>query len=151
MGFNYLSIQNYLEFTDTNTLVTGAINRFHNEAKILNLQLGYAGQTNNFARIHIYYGAGINLTPFYSLKLNTESNNNELPSYTAEDWAFGAYINAGMQVKIYQYMYFIMGLEYSYIPHTLKYTSSIGTIHDKKTDLGGIAGQIGLAFKFLNY
>ncbi len=150
-GLNYLSIQNYLEFTDASTPITGETNKFHNEAKILNLQLGYAGQTNDYARIHIYYGAGVNYTPYYSLKHNTEINTNEFPSYSAEAWAIGAYINAGMQIKIFPFIYFTMGLEYSYIPHTLKYTSFGATDHEEKTDLGGIAGQIGLSFKFLNY
>jgi outer membrane protein W len=148
-GFNYLSIENHLEFPKPSSIAIDT-SKFYNEAKIFNLQLGYAGQTNDFGRIHIYYGAGINYTPSYTLNLNMEYGD-EFPSYEDNSWAFGAYINAGMQVKIVKQLYFIMGFEYSYIPHTLSYKSSIDSMVDIETNLGGIAGQIGLSYKLLNY
>ena len=149
ISFNYLSIQNYLEFPNANSIIGDTI-KFYNEAKIFNLQLGYAGQTKDFGRIHIYYGAGINYIPSYTLSDNIE-HGDEQPKYTASSWAFGAYINAGVQVNILKQLYFIMGFEYSYIPHTLSYKSSPNSVYKEKTNLGGIAGQIGLSYKFINY
>jgi len=148
-GFNYLSIENHIEYPKPSFNGVDT-NKFYNEAKIFNLQLGFAGQTSNFGRIHIYYRAGINYTPSYTLNLNME-NADEFPSYEDNSWGFGAYINAGMQVRIVKQLYFIMGFEYSYIPHTLSYKSSIDSLFDIKTNLGGIAGQIGLSYKLIKY
>jgi len=148
-SFNYLSIQNHLEFSNVYS-ITGNTAKFYNEAKIFNLQLGYTGQTRDFRRIHIYYGVGFNYTPSYTLSQNME-HGNKLPSYKASSWAFGVYVNAGVQVKIIKQLYFVMGFEYSYIPHTLSYKSSLNSVFDTKTNLGGIAGQIGFSYKFLNY
>ena len=148
-SFNYMSIQNHLEFPSVYS-TTGNTAKFYNEAKIFNLQLGYAGQTRGFGRIHIYYGTGMSYIPSYILNLNIE-NGNGFPSYKASSWAFGAYINTGMQVQIVKQLYFVMGFEYSYIPHTLSYKSSLNSVFDTKTNLGGIAGQIGFSYKFLKY
>ena len=147
--FNYLNIQNHLEFPNVYS-INGNNAKFYNEAKIFNLQLGYAGQTRGFGRIHIYYGTGFNYTPSYTLSENME-HGNEYASYKASSWAFGAYINTGMQVKIVKQLYFIMGFEYSFIPHTLSYKSSLNSVFDIETNLGGIAGQIGLSYKLINY
>ena len=149
-GFNYLSIENHLEFLDARFMAGDRDVKLSNDAKIVNLQLGYAGQTNDFGRIHIYYVGGVNYTPSYTLNKNIDRVN-EQPAYKASSWALGVYFNAGMQVKIVKQLYFIMGFEYSYIPHTLSYKSSIDSMADIETNLGGIAGQIGLSYKLLNY
>ena len=144
VGFDYLVLINHLEYDDAFTQYTGRVNTFHNEAHISNLKLGYAGQSRDYSLIHLYYGIGFNYTP-YLLELNTAQNRYEQPSYSAQGYAVGLYINSGMQIKLFKFTYLNFGMEYTYIPETVQYP------YEVKTNLGGIAGQVGIAVKFLNY
>jgi hypothetical protein len=151
LGFDYLHIINHLEFEDASSLYTGETNVFHNEAKIYNIKLGYVGQTNDTSVIHIYYGLGLNFSPSYSLFYG-QQHYYEQPAYTAKDIAFGLYINAGIQIQLFKFTYLSMGMEYSYIPENVLYIASSYTSQfEEKTNLGGIAGQLGIVVKLLNY
>jgi outer membrane protein W len=149
-GFNYLSLINDLEYYESSTQTSGVFHTFHNEAQIYNLKLGYAGQSRDYTLIHLYYGIGLNYTP-YLLEQNTVPNFMEQLPYSAQDYAFGLYINSGMQIKLFKFTYLNLGMEYTYIPKTIHYKAISKYEHEVKTNLGGIAGQVGIAVKFLNY
>ncbi len=151
LGFDYLHIINHLEFEDAASIASGETNVFHNEAKIFNIKLGYTGQSKDTSVIHIYYGVGFNFTPSYSL-LYGQQHYFEQPAYTTQDIAFGLYVNAGIQIRLFRFTYLSMGMEYTYIPKNTLYIASSGTSQfEEKTNLGGIAGQLGIVVKFLNY
>jgi len=150
LGFDYLSLVNHLEYHDSYNQASGKTNTFHNEAHIYNLKLGYAGQSRDYSLIHIYYGLGLNFTPC-SLKLNTTTNSLEGPAYSAQAYAFGLYINSGIHIKLFKSTYLNLGMEYTYIPKTIQYSALSKSEFEVKTNLGGVAGQLGIAVKFLNY
>ncbi len=150
LGFDYLSLVNHLEYYDSYNQPSGIINTFHNEAQIFNLKLGYAGQSRDYSLIHLYYGIGLNYTP-YHLELNTTPNFLEQRAYSAHDYAFGLYINSGMQIKLFKFIYLNLGIEYTYIPTTVHYKTSSKSELEVKTNLGGVAGKLGIAVKLLNY
>ena len=150
LGFDYLNLVNHLEYYDSYNQASGDVNTFHNEAQIFNLKLGYAGQSLDYSLIHLYYGIGLNYT-HYLLELNTTPNIIEQRPYSAHNFAFGLYINSGMQIKLFKFIYLNLGMEYTYIPKTVQYSALPKGEFEVKTNLGGVAGQLGIAIKLLNY
>jgi len=151
LGFNYLTLINHLEYHDSFNSTSGRLFTFHNEAHIYNIKLGYAGQSRKHSLIHLYYGIGLNYTPSYLLELNTTTNFLEQSVFTAHDFAFGLYVNSGLQIKLFKFTYLNLGMEYTYIPKNVQYSAPPNNELEVKTNLGGIAGQLGIAIKFLNY
>ncbi|MCK5857186.1 MAG: outer membrane beta-barrel protein [Bacteroidales bacterium] len=148
LGFNYLSLTNHLEYPTKTYLMTGDLNVFHNEAQIINLKIGYAGQTKRESRVNMFFGAGLNYIPSYSMNLNTETNFFEQPTYEAKGNSFGFYVNSGLKIQLIKSISLNIGIEYTNNIKTLKYIGAPHSGFEKKTNLGGIAGQIGLSFNF---
>ena len=151
-GFNYLHILNSVEYKGQTYSQTGSLDKTQNEARIINLKLGYIGQTKNKALIHLYYGIGFNFIPSYLFDMSYP-NFIESPDYNAKGNAIGFYIESGMKIKIYRFVYFNLGMEYSYTPTTLKYYDNYENLKsfEQKSNLGGVAANIGLSFNFIKY
>jgi len=151
-GFNYLHLLNILEYKGQTYPLTGTPDKVQNEATIINLKLGYIGQTNSKALIQLYYGIGIDFVPSYIFAMS-QPKFIETPDFNAKGNTIGFYIETGMKIKIYHFVYFNLGMEYSYIPTRIKYYDSYeNTNHfEVNSNLGAVAANIGLSFNFIKY
>lgn len=149
LGFNYLSLTNELEFEPDsyNPDMIGFIHHIRNTGHLYNIQLGYSGKTNTLKKVNLIYGAGINLLAHYHLE-RTTNYESAGPPYDAKGTSLGVYLNTGIIIPIYKFLSLKTAFEYSYIPTTVKNVSIFNDIYEEKTNLGGIAGQIGISFNF---
>lgn len=95
------------------------------------------------AKIKPYVGAGLNYTRFY----NAESRNVAVTNLKVKKHSFGPVVNAGVDVKLNDNLYFNAAAWYTRIKTTATFTA-LGANHEVKVKLDPVVYFAGLGYRF---
>jgi hypothetical protein len=144
LGFYPVITDNELFVQKTDTTFSG----YENMSSIINFTLGLTGNVSTNSVVEIYYGFGLNFIPNYEFTMHVSTETGSSSDLEASDIAGGPYFKTGMKIKLYKFLYFKSGMEFSIIPTELEYTNSEGVTYNEKTNIGGLGLHVGLSFVF---
>jgi outer membrane protein W len=144
LGFYPLIMNNELHVIETES----TFSNYENEASIINFTIGLSGRMPTSSAFSLYYGFGINFVPNYNLMMTLSTESTDPSDLEANDLALGLYLKSGVEIKLFKFISFKAGIDYSFIPSELEYTNSEGVKINEKTNLGGLGLQTGFSFNF---
>jgi len=144
--FHAIHLLNELTVNTTDT----SFEEYGNEAFIPRFSLGLAGKFGKTSSIKPFYELGATFIPGYDLEMRYHTNNYHPQDFNADGSALGLYFVAGIDIKLFKFIYLNTAFNYSFIPTSLDYTQTSGNAEMvEDTDLGGFGVQVGLTLKFL--
>jgi outer membrane protein W len=142
LGFRPLVVDNQLSVIETDSTFAN----YENEGSIDNLTLGFVGRIRTSSPFDIMFGFGFDFVVNYDLMITMSTESSNPSDLEASDAAVGFYFVTGMKFKLYKFISFKTGMEFTFIPAELEYRSSDAVKRNVKTNLGGIGLQAGLSF-----
>lgn len=122
--------------------------QYNNYAEIMNITIGFEKRIINTEGFKFSFGAGANLVPDFGLHLETITQD-EQTYLEAQNGSIGLYVDLGLKIQIYKFIYLKTEFKYSYIPiEDFVLYGNNTEIRYQEVDLGGTSIICGLSFVF---
>lgn len=144
LGFYPVITDNELDVYKTDT----TFSNYENTSSIINFTIGLSGYFSTNSAVGIYYGFGFNFVPNYDFMMHVVTESSSPSDLEANNIAGGPYFNTGIKIKLYKFIWFNAGTEFSFLPAELEYANSEGVTYNEQTNIGGLGLQAGFSFVF---